>query len=102
MNTEKCVECELAGEIKALGENLPQIVHQKSHMTWQGSNPIAMGDWKLMTNRLSYGTALKMFQNSVIQYRHEDDVWLDTEYEVWLQNNETDMKNRVYFQNLTN
>jgi hypothetical protein len=32
------VECELAGETKVLGENLPQLhfVHYESHMTWPG------------------------------------------------------------------
>jgi hypothetical protein len=84
MNTEKFVEYELAGEIKVPRENLQQIVHHKSHMSWRGSNPIVMGDGKPTTNCLSYGTALLILQNSVIQYRYEGDVRVDTEYKVWL------------------
>jgi hypothetical protein len=40
MSVEQSVEW-LAGEAKALGENLPQrrFVHHKSHMTDQGFNP---------------------------------------------------------------
>jgi hypothetical protein len=35
MIVEQSVECELAGEVEVLGENLPQchFVHNKSHMT---------------------------------------------------------------------
>jgi hypothetical protein len=41
MIVEQSVEYELAGEIKVLGENLPQwhFVYLKSHMTWPGLKP---------------------------------------------------------------
>jgi hypothetical protein len=39
------VGCELAGEIEAIGENLPQIhfIHHKSHMIWPVFEP---GRWE--------------------------------------------------------
>jgi hypothetical protein len=45
MSEKQSVECELAGETEALGENLP---HANLFTTNPGSNPA--------TNRLSYGT----------------------------------------------
>jgi hypothetical protein len=57
----------------------PQIPHDMT-----GIEPKATGDVKPATNRLSY--ALEMLQNSVIPYRYEDDVRVDTEYtETYLQ-----------------
>jgi hypothetical protein len=43
MNVEQSAECELAGETKILGENLPQchFGHHKSQMTWPGLEPWA-------------------------------------------------------------
>jgi hypothetical protein len=42
MSVEQSVEWELAGETQVLGKNLPQrhFVHNKSHMTWPGLEPV--------------------------------------------------------------
>jgi hypothetical protein len=63
MSVEQSVEWELARETEVLGENLPQchIVHHKFHMTWSGLEPgsnLGHRGGKVVTNRLSYGTAL--------------------------------------------
>jgi hypothetical protein len=52
-------ECELAGETKILGGNLPQcyFVYHKPHMTWQGSN-LRRRVGERATNSLSYGMAI--------------------------------------------
>jgi hypothetical protein len=52
------VECELAGETEALGEDLPHFTLSTTNPTWSdlGSNQ-GRRDGKLVTNRLSYGTA---------------------------------------------
>jgi hypothetical protein len=39
MSVEQSLEWELTGETELLGENLPQFVHHKSHMTWLGLEP---------------------------------------------------------------
>jgi hypothetical protein len=41
MMVEQSVEWGLAGELEALGENLPQshFVYHKSYMTWPGIQP---------------------------------------------------------------
>jgi hypothetical protein len=60
MIMEQSVECELAGETEVLGKNLLQcqFVHNKSTWPKPGFNSDRRGG-KPVTNRLSYGTALK-------------------------------------------
>jgi hypothetical protein len=45
MHMEQMVARGLAGEIKVLGENMPQchLVHPKSHMTWTGTRAAVVG-----------------------------------------------------------
>jgi hypothetical protein len=69
------VEWWLAGEIELLGETLPQyhFVHHKSHMTWPGANPGRRGG-KPATNRMSYGTAYKVFSWIQSKYFYKMDI----------------------------
>jgi hypothetical protein len=61
MIVEQTVECELAGEIEIIAQNLPQchVVHHKSHMTCPDPN-LGRRRGKLDTNHLSYGTAFNI------------------------------------------
>jgi hypothetical protein len=45
MNVEQSAECELTGDTKVFGENLPQchFVHHKSHTTWPVFEPGPLG-----------------------------------------------------------
>jgi hypothetical protein len=58
MSVKQSVKWELAGDIKVLGEKLPQrqFVYHKSHMTWPGLEP-GRRSGKSAANRLSCGVA---------------------------------------------
>jgi hypothetical protein len=73
MAVEQLVECELAGETKVLGENLPHATLSTTNPTWpdHGSNLGCHGG-KPATNCLSYDMALpsSVTQNCVILDSH--------------------------------
>jgi hypothetical protein len=61
MSVEQSVEWDLVGETEVLRENLPSVTLYTTNPTCPdvGSNPSRRGG-KPATNRLNYGTALKL------------------------------------------
>jgi hypothetical protein len=73
MIVKKQMECRLAGEIKVLGENLPQrhfCPSQNPTLPDPGLNPGRRRGGKPATNRLSYGAAYVTLYSMVYRYRH--------------------------------
>jgi hypothetical protein len=89
----------LAGETEVLGENLPHrhFLHHKSDLPDPGSNPGRRGG-KPATNRLSYGTAIKLsFVPSIEEHTVVPEAETTLEVHFNLKSNVPTLKEILYF-----